>query len=63
MLEYSHMLRILHNDVKTNNIILQTTIRGGLLPVLIDFGRACFIEKGRILRLDKKQQEEYKKET
>ena len=60
-LEYMHNKRTLHNDVKTNNIVLQETESDQLLPVVIAFGKACLIEEGKPLHLDKKQQTEYKR--
>lgn len=38
-LKYMHNKGVLHNDLKTNNVLLQQGNSGELHPVLIDFGK------------------------
>ena len=57
--------KILHNDLKTDNIVLKSTtvpladstIVGA---VIIDFGKACEISKGRTYNLSHAQREQYR---
>jgi serine/threonine protein kinase len=46
-LEYLHNRRILHNDIKSNNIVLQDTNSGPLQPVVIDFGKPLLLSRGK----------------
>ena len=57
--KYMHARGILHNDLKTNNIVLEERDGTGLSPVVIDFGKACLLEHGRTLNLNKTQRIEY----
>lgn len=41
---------ILHNDIKPKNIVVgQGRSAAGLIPVLIDFGKACFMYEARVM--------------
>ncbi len=44
-LEYLHQQKVTHLDVKPENVMMLQRHRGGLMPVLIDFGLACHYKK------------------
>ena len=52
-LEYLHNRhKLLHNDLKTDNVVLTSIPPAGSIgPVIIDFGKACEISKGRVYNL------------
>ena len=53
--------KLLHNDLKADNIILASTaLTNSIGPVIIDFGKACEISKGRVYNLSQRQREQYK---
>ena len=55
--------KILHNDLKTDNIVLKSTPLADdtiIGAVIIDFGKACEISKGRLYNLSHTQREQYK---
>lgn len=39
-LDYIHSVGIIHNDIKTDNILIEMNSNGNLTPILIDFGIA-----------------------
>ena len=49
-LSYIHDKGFLHNDIKSDNIVLYAE-SAKLKPVLIDFGKACPIKKGEYRKL------------
>ena len=61
-LEYLHNRhKLLHNDLKTDNVVLTSIPPAGSIgPVIIDFGKACEIRKGRLYHLSQHQREKYK---
>ena len=44
-IEYIHSKQILHNDIKGNNVVIES-LAHGLRLVLIDFGKACYLKDG-----------------
>ena len=58
-LSHVHSKHILHNDLKSNNVVLEKHGKD-FNPVIIDFGKACFISipKAR-MSLSASAQEEY----
>ena len=53
--------RVLHNNLKGDNIVLTTSVVKGLLgAVVIDFGKACEIKNGQTYHLSEDQKELYK---
>lgn len=52
--------KVLHNDLKSDNVILTTTLNNTVKPVIIDFGKACEIFKGRSYRLTFEERKQYK---
>lgn len=46
-LKYMHNKSILHNDLKTNNVLMQQGNSGELHPILIDFGKSRAIAKAK----------------
>jgi len=41
---------VLHNDIKPNNIVVKQGRNAlDLIPILIDFGRACAIHEARVM--------------
>ena len=62
-LEHLHQKhKILHNDLKGDNIVLTQTTNVGVSigAVIIDFGKACDISKGKHYHLSKDEKEQYK---
>ena len=45
-LEYLHLNTILHNDIKANNVVIEKILHtpDSCRPVLIDFGKACYVK-------------------
>ena len=58
-LEYLHGRRILHNDLKADNIVIERQHDGQLSPVIVDFGKACTLENATYLHVDKCKQEQF----
>lgn len=53
--------KLLHNDLKADNIVLASTaLTNSIGPVIIDFGKACEISNGRVYNLSQRQREQYK---
>ena len=53
--EISCGLEYLHNDLKTDVILTSVPPAGSIGPVVIDFGKACEISKGRVYNLSQRQ--------
>ena len=48
-IEYLHRgMSVLHNDIKENNTVMQEFL-SGFIPILIDFGKACFFHEAKVL--------------
>ena len=56
---YIHNNGILHNDIKTDNIVLDGS-PSQIRCVLIDFGKSCFISQGKRYRLSESSKPYYK---
>ena len=57
---YIHNIGILHNDIKTDNIVLNGS-PSQIRCVLIDFGKTCFISQGKTYRFSELSKQYYKK--
>ena len=57
-LNYLHNKSILHNDIKANNVVMYHS--NSYMPVLIDFGKACFSDEAKKYALSKDERELYK---
>ena len=55
-LQHLHSKEILHNDLKSDNIVLERSKDIGLTPVIIDPGKACFVDQGKFLKLSNDDQ-------
>ena len=53
--------KILHNDIKCDNILIKSATESVCTGVLVDFGKACFKEAGRKYHLSPSLQQEYLK--
>ena len=60
ILRYLHMQKILHNDIKCDNVMMYRDGEG-LKCVLIDFGKACRIEEGKHKKLISDEKTTYRK--
>ena len=55
------MYSILHNDLKSDNIVLTPCLSSNRVnPVIIDFGKACSSNEGKLYHLSKKERNKYK---
>lgn len=52
--------KLLHNDLKGDNVLLTSTFQGTLSAVIIDFGKACEVSQGKRYNLTSRQKEYYK---
>ena len=60
-LEHLHTIqKVLHNDLKGDNVLLTSTVRGSLGAVIVDFGKACETSRGRGYKLSSSQKIYYK---
>ena len=50
---------ILHNDIKSDNILIETTESGAVRAVLIDFNKACLAGEGRFYTLTPSEKKKY----
>ena len=61
-LKYLHNKSILHNDVKSDNIVVQYILPGASVKaILIDLGKGCYLSAAKKYHLSQKEQEEYSK--
>lgn len=58
-IKYLHEKSIIHNDIKEDNITL-TNIGHKIKSVVIDFGKACFVENGKKYNLSAVEKRRYK---
>ena len=58
-LAYIHKHGLLHNDIKSDNIVLYFDEKQ-LKPVLIDFGKACAMEDGKHYKLSDEEKKKYR---
>ena len=52
--------KVIHNDIKMDNICLSLTITSQIKVVIIDFGKACNTDKGKLYKLTDHEKEQYK---
>lgn len=52
--------RIIHNDLKGDNVVLSSSVQGSLSAVIIDFGKACEFSQAKAYKLSNQQKEHYK---
>ena len=62
ILRYLHVQKILHNDIKCDNVMIYRDGEG-LKCVLIDFGQACRIEEGKHKKLTSDEKKNIQKEA
>lgn len=60
-LKHIHEQKILHNDIKLNNVTLGKVEGGVVHAHLVDFGKACYSESGKRYILSKAEITTYKK--
>jgi len=47
-LTYMHAIDVLHNDLKSNNVVLHKNGNQALTAIIIDFGKASFVADQRV---------------
>ena len=52
---------ILHNDIKCDNILIETTESGSVRAILVDFNKACLSGEGRFYTLSPSEKKRYAK--
>ena len=55
-----HISGYLHNDIKLDNVVVRGS-EESIVPVLIDFNKACRISHGKKYNLDEESRKEYRK--
>lgn len=60
-LVYLHHKSIVHNDIKTDNIVIETLNVTDVRAILIDFNKACYAEEGRLYKLSSQEIAKYAK--
>ena len=61
-LRFIHGKGFLHNDLKLDNIVIGSTLTQKMRLYIIDFGKACPIDKDKRYSLTEEQKELYKKD-
>lgn len=59
---YLHTMGVLHNDIKTDNIVVSVSPVNVITPILIDFSKATLISEGKIKVLTAAEKDRYRKE-
>ena len=59
-IQYMHKNRVLHNDIKTDNVMVYEVNEHDLQPILIDFGKACTIEQADYRLIEEKRRKRYR---
>ena len=59
VLEYLHVHRLLHNDIKCDNVMIYKDLEG-LKPVLIHFGKSCKLGDGKSNKLTDAEKKKYR---
>lgn len=57
-IEHVHNCGFIHNDIKTNNVVIYEN-NENVVPVLIDFGKACRRDLGKTKSLKTEEQNQY----
>lgn len=60
-LVYLHHKSIVHNDIKTDNIVIETLNATDVRAILIDFNKACYAEEVRFYKLSSQEITKYAK--
>ena len=60
-LVYLQAKGILHNDIKTDNILIERLSGSDVRSVLIDFNKACHSDEGQVYKLSHKEKDKYAK--
>ena len=55
---YLHQKNIIHNDIKSDNFIFDMTAHS-IEPILIDFGKACYVDQGKFYNLNDAEKKIY----
>lgn len=61
-LHFIHNSGILHNDIKLDNIVIGDTVSTSVRAYIIDFGKACFVGRGKSYKLSPEEVSLYKRE-
>jgi serine/threonine protein kinase len=60
-IEHIHACGYIHNDIKTDNVVLYKSGDTTFIPVVVDFGKSCKREEGITKRMSLEEQSEYRK--
>ena len=62
--EHLHDNKILHNDIKNNNILIEKCLTGQIRGILIDLGKGCLINDAKQYTIkDDRKRRDHKKGT